>query len=122
VIGGACRKSRKYVCVTQPCLKEQHFKFPSSASLLQFWPDEIKDAYREGAHWPASEHKPEHFSTASWMWGHTTSHLIDVFKGFGWALEDGAVLDGFLGQHWEYPILRFVPTRHAQAYRSEYNS
>lgn len=121
VVGGVCKQTRKYVCVTQPCFRETYFKVPSSATLLQFWPDEVKDRFREQAYWPAQEDKVESFSTQSWMWGHSTSHLIDVFKGFGWTLQDGVILDGFLGEHWECPCLRFVPGEHAALHRRGYS-
>ena len=96
----------KYVVVAQPCLRESLFLLPSSATLLQFWPEALKDELRSGSFWPKEE-PTRRFWSASWMWGHTTSHMIDVFGGFGWELDDAVVVDDVAGDYWEYPLLRF---------------
>lgn len=119
VIAGVASRTHHNICVTQPCLRESYFRLPSSASLLQFWPEEVRVAYQEGAHWPAEEPRPGVFTPSAWMWGHTASHLIDVFRGVGWDLADGVVLDGFLGEHWECPMLRFTRSERADLYGGE---
>jgi hypothetical protein len=52
---------------------------------------------------------PYGFNPARWIWGHTTSHLGECFKGFGWKLEYFEMVEGAVGPHFDYPLLRFVP-------------
>jgi hypothetical protein len=108
VLNGVCRTTKKFICVAQPCLKEEYFQLPCSATMLQFWEEELKDKFRGGAYWPKLEPSPR-FSTVQWIWGHTISHLVACFKGFGWELDDGEVVENLLGSHWDYPLLRFKP-------------
>jgi hypothetical protein len=97
----------RYICIAQPCLREELFPLPASAVLLQFHDDALKDLLRVGSFWP-KEPRSERFTTAHWMWGHTTSHLIDVMRGVGWVPIDGSVVDGVCGPCWEYPLLVFA--------------
>lgn len=96
----------RYVCVAQPCLREELFGLPASATLLQFWPEALKNELRSGGFWPP-EGVLGRFESAAWMWGHTVSHLVDVFGGFGWRLDGAAIVDNTAGDYWEYPLLRF---------------
>jgi hypothetical protein len=107
VIKDVASKTDKYLCIAQPCLKESCFAVPSSACLLQFWPEELKNQFREGSFWPQEPHI-ERFETRYWMWGHTTGHLMDVCKGLGWELEHGELITGVYGPKWDYSLLRFV--------------
>lgn len=106
VIRNVTNTTSRYVCVAQPCLRESFFALPSSSTLLQFWDEALKDELREGSFW-TEEQPMTKFHSSAWMWGHSTSHLIDVFAGFEWVLEHGEVIDGACGLHWEYPLLVF---------------
>ena len=106
VIRNVCAKTRKFVCFAQPCLAEEFFTLPASAVLLQFHPEELKDLLRTASFWP-KEPQVERFTPAHWMWGHTVSHILDVFKGFGWTLRQGVLVDGVCGPCWDYPLLVF---------------
>ena len=106
VVRNVTSTSNKFVCVAQPCLREEWFPLPSSSTLLQFWDEELKDEIRRDSFWPKEE-RTTTFTSASWMWGHTTSHLIDLFGGYGWSLEHGEVIPNVCGAHWEYPLLVF---------------
>lgn len=106
VMRNVCAVTHRHVCVAQPCLREELFALPSSATLLQFHDEPLKDLLRANSFWP-KEPRTERFTTAHWMWGQTTSHLIDVMRGFGWALSDGAIVDNVCGPYWEYPLLTF---------------
>src|SRR5262249_4734722 len=68
VLEGVCRTTNKYVCIAQPCLKEEKFILPNSASLLQFWPEDLKDELRQNSFWP-KEPRTDQFDTRYWMWG-----------------------------------------------------
>jgi hypothetical protein len=103
-------RTLKYICIGQPCLRESTFSLPATASLLQFWPEQLKDVYRTGSFWP-KEPEVDRFDTRCWMWGHTTSHLIAIMHGIGWNLEDAEIVDDVCGPNWEYPLLRFVNQR-----------
>lgn len=106
VIRNVTNTTTRFVCVAQPCLREDLFALPSSSTLLQFWDEALKEQLREGSFWTEEEPMTK-FHSSAWMWGHSTSHLIDVFKGFEWTLEQGEVIDGVCGVHWEYPLLVF---------------
>jgi hypothetical protein len=106
VLRNICARSSKYICIAQPCLREAWFSLPSSATLLQFWPEELKSEVRQGSFWPP-EPETETFTPKYWMWGHTVSHLIDMMRGFGWSLDYGDVVDNVCGEAWEYALLRF---------------
>lgn len=106
VVRNVTSTSNKFVCVAQPCLREEWFPLPSSSTLLQFWDEELKDEIRRDSFWPEEE-RATTFTSGSWMWGHTTSHLIDLFGGYGWSLEHGEVISNVCGVHWEYPLLVF---------------
>jgi hypothetical protein len=105
VLQSVASKTERYICIAQPCLKEAMLGLPGSASLLQFWPESLKNNYR-ATYWPA-EPRTERFDTASWMWGHTVSHLIAVMHGIGWIVDDGEIIETVYGQYWDYPLLRF---------------
>jgi hypothetical protein len=109
VIKNVCRTTTRYVCVAQPCLREQHFSLPASAAIVQFWPDELKAQYQEGAFWPPEPRLGE-FHPGLWVWAHSVSHLISCFYGCGWRLDVGEVVEDAVGPHWEYPMLRFRPS------------
>lgn len=109
VIKNVISKTRKYACVAQPCLREEVFSLPDSAALLQFFDPALKEILREETFWPNDEPHPNRFEPAAWMWGHTTSHLISTFFGFGWEVDNGSILDRVFGKFWEYPVLRFRP-------------
>ncbi len=101
------QKTKRFICVAQPCLKESEFFLPSSAALLQFWPEALKDKYREASLWP-KEPKVARFTTGYWMWGHSVSHLMDCLYGLGWTLQSGGEIAGIVGPRWDYALLRFV--------------
>jgi hypothetical protein len=105
ILEHVARKTEHYVCIAQACLKESLLGLPASASLLQFWPEALKDKYR-AAWWP-KEPQSDRFDTSRWMWGHTVSHLIAVMHGIGWRVEGGQILDTVYGEHWDYALLRF---------------
>ena len=99
-------RTERTICIAQPCLREDLFPFPASASLLQFWPQELKNKVRFHGAWP-EEPVVRHFESRYWMWGQTTSHLVSVMQGLGWRLDFGEVLVGPHHGHWEFPMLRF---------------
>ncbi len=109
VIKNVASRTSKYVCVAQPCMREEHFNMPDSAVMLQFYDPRLKEMLREGSFWPSDEIHPDRFSPAAWMWGHSTSHLISIFHGLGWEPEAGSVLEGTFGTYWEFPVIRFKP-------------
>lgn len=106
VIRQVTAKTRKFVCLGQPCLREDLFPLPCGAVLLQFWDQKLKAVLQRNGFWP-EEPMVDRFDTRYWMWGQTTSHLIAVFQGFGWDLEYGEVIDNTCGGFWEFPLLRF---------------
>jgi hypothetical protein len=108
IISDVCRTTTKFVCVAQPCLREEYFSLPASAAIIQFWPDDLKAKYQEGAFWPP-EPRLGAFNPGLWIWAHSTSHLISAFYGCGWRLDFGEVIEDAVGPHWEYPMLRFRP-------------
>lgn len=107
VMRNVCACTTRFVCVAQPCLRETLFPLPASVTLLQFHDDRLKELLRTQSFWPA-EPRTERFTTAHWMWGQTTSHLVDVMYGLGWTLAEGTVVDNVCGPCWEYPILAFA--------------
>ncbi len=104
-------KTTKCICIAQTCLKELFFKLPGGSVLLQFFPEELKNELREGSFWPKEEIPTDTFVTNNWMWGHSTSHIIEVMHGLGWDLEYGEVVDDVCGTYWEFPLLRFAPRK-----------
>ncbi len=46
VVRNVTNASTKFVCVAQPCLREEWFPLPASSTLLQFWDEELKDEIR----------------------------------------------------------------------------
>jgi len=107
VLRQVCAKTRRYLCLAQPCLREDFFALPGSAVMLQFWEEPLKELLREGSFWPR-EARAERFTTAHWMWGHTVTHLVEILRGFGWGLWQGEVVDNVCGPCWEYPLLTFA--------------
>jgi hypothetical protein len=107
VMRNVCAHTARYVCIAQPCLRENFFSLPASAVMLQFQPEALKDLLRTNSFWP-KEPSSERFTTAHWMWGHTTSHLIDVMHGLGWTLSQGTIVENVCGPCWEYPLLVFA--------------
>jgi hypothetical protein len=113
VVHRVCQVTDRYVCVAQPNLREELFTLPASAALLQFYDEPLKDLLREGTFWPA-EPPVDRFTTSHWMWGLTTSHLVEVFRGFGWRLAAGEIVENVCGRWWEYPLLVFERSRDAR--------
>jgi hypothetical protein len=107
VLKNVCAKTRKYLCLAQPCIREELFALPAAAVMLQFYDETLKDLLRKGSFWP-KEPRKQTFTTAHWMWGQTTSHLIEIMRGFGWALNRGLIVDNICGLCWEYPLLVFA--------------
>ena len=108
VIENVAKKTRLSIHIAQPVLKEDLFEIPSSATLLQFWPQELKDIYRRGSFWPV-EPEVKRFETNYWMWGHTQSHLNDIFAGFGWRSEQEIVVTNVCGDKWDFLLSKYVP-------------
>lgn len=106
VLRNVTRRTRRAVCVAQPCLKEELFPLPNAAVNLQFYPAALKRELRKGIFWP-HEKTPATFDTSRWMWGQTTSWLISVFWGLGWEAERIAIDRRSFGKYWEYSFLRF---------------
>ena len=106
VLGYISRVTTKYICIAQPCLPETEFGLPACATLLQFWPEELKNKYREGSVWP-KEPQVNRFATRYWMWGHSASHLVSCLNGFGWKLEFGEKVREAYGPKWEFVLMRF---------------
>jgi hypothetical protein len=107
ILAQVSRVTNKYICIAQPCLPETEFRLPASATLLQFWPEALKDEYREGSMWP-KEPRVEAFTRRYWMWGHTGSHLVSCLHGLGWDLQYGEEVSGIFGPRWKYLLLRFA--------------
>jgi hypothetical protein len=108
VIENVAKTTQKSIHVAQPILKEHLFEIPSSATLLQFWPQELKELYRRGSFWPI-EPEVARFETNYWMWGHTRSHLNDVFAGFGWKPEQEIVITNVCGEKWDFFLAKYIP-------------
>jgi hypothetical protein len=106
ILDRVSRLTHKYICIAQPCLPDAAFELPASATLLQFWPEELKDKYREGSMWP-KEPRTERFLTGYWMWGHTASHLVSCMHGLGWSLQHGEEVSEIYGPRWKYMLMRF---------------
>ncbi len=94
--------------VAQPVLMESCFLVPSSATLLQFWPDELKAEFQKGSWWPV-EPRVNQFETNYWMWGHTRTHLNDIFKGYGWQVEQEIVVPNVCGEKWDFLFAKYAP-------------
>jgi hypothetical protein len=107
VLKNVCARTRRFVCIAQPCIREELFSLPGAAVILQFYDEALKDLLRKDSFWP-KEPRAQKFTTAHWMWGQTTSHLIEIMRGFGWALNTGFVVDNVCGPCWEYPMLVFA--------------
>lgn len=107
VMRNVCARTRRFVCIAQPCIREALFALPSSATLLQFFDEPLKDLLRTDSFWP-KEPRSDRFTTAHWMWGQTTSHLIDIMNGLGWSVADGTIVENVCGPCWEYPLLTFA--------------
>ena len=75
--------------------------------MLQFFDERLKNLLRTDSFWP-QEPRTDRFTSAHWMWGHTTSHLVDVMRGLGWLLAEATVVDNVCGPCWEYPLLVFA--------------
>ena len=103
VIRNVASKTKKYIVIAQPCLKESIFPLPNCCVNIQ-----IMDELREGSFWPKEE-PTERFTTKFWMWGQTTTYIVSVLKGLGWCLDDGFNIEGICGKYWDYPIMRFKP-------------
>jgi hypothetical protein len=102
--------TQRAVCVAQPVLREKLFPLPSSSTLLQFWPQQLKGEMRSGSFWP-KESSASRFTTSSWMWGHTASPLVDVFRGFGWEPVTPTLVRNVCGVYWDFFLATFVPSR-----------
>lgn len=107
VLRNVASKTGKYICIAQPCLRENFFNLPAGAVMLQFYDEPLKDLLRLDSFWP-KEPQVERFTTAYWMWGHTTSHLVAIMNGLGWKLQRGLIVDNVCGPAWEYPLLVFA--------------
>ena len=46
VIKNVCKKTRKFICLAQPCLLEDFFILPGGAVMLQFFDEVLKDLLR----------------------------------------------------------------------------
>jgi hypothetical protein len=114
VIRNVTTRSRMAVCVAQPVLRERLFSLPSSATLVQFLDEDLKNELRNGSFWP-EEPRVDRFSPNFWMWGHTPSHLIDVFAGFGWTAIDPVLVTNVCGDYWDYLLVRFSPPSGSEA-------
>jgi hypothetical protein len=108
VIRQVTKLSRQAVCVAQPVLRERLFSLPSSVTLIQFLDEEVKNELRHESFWP-QEPRVDRFDPRYWMWGHTASHLCDVFAGFGWRAENPVVATNACGDYWDYLLTRFIP-------------
>jgi hypothetical protein len=106
VLRNVTKTTNKYICIAQPCLKEEEFPLPGAAVLLQMWDEALKNEFRTGGFWPA-EPKTETFDTRYWMWGQTASHLIHALSGFGWDVEYIEIAPEVCGKHWDFSMLRF---------------
>ena len=106
LLGQISRITTKYICIAQPCLPESEFALPACAVLLQFWPEKLKDEYREGSVWPR-EPRVSQFDTRYWMWGHSASHLVSCMSGFGWDLEFCEEVSDAYGPKWDFVLMRF---------------
>jgi hypothetical protein len=108
VIRNVASKTKKYIVIAQPCLKESIFPLPNCCVNIQIMDEQTKDELREGSFWPKEE-PTDRFKTQFWMWGQTTTYIVSVLKGLGWCLEDGFNVEGICGKYWDYPIMRFKP-------------
>lgn len=108
VVNMVRKATRKEVVVAQPVLKPRLYSLPGSCSLLQFWPEELKEELRHASFWPR-ENRPKVFDTSKWMWGHTASLIDDVFKGFGWKKTKSTTISNVTGEYWDYYLAKFSP-------------
>jgi hypothetical protein len=107
ILDQVSRITKNYICIAQPCLPDAAFELPGCATLLQFWPEELKDEYRQGVMWP-KEPRADAFTTRYWMWGHTASHLVSCLHGLGWRLEYGEEVPEIYGPKWDFLLMRFA--------------
>lgn len=105
VMRNVANVTNQNICIAQPCLADTTFPLPASTTLLQFWPEKLKDEYRAGSAWP-KEPRTETFATQYWMWGQTPSHIIDVMRGLGWTC-DHDERDAYSNPVWQMAYLRF---------------
>lgn len=106
VIKNVIGKTNKAVCFAQPVMKEDLFSLPGGCTLLQFFPEELKDLIRYPIWWE-KEPLVESFDTRFWMWGQTASYIINIFKGYGWKLTFQNMYE--MSEHWDYALMRFSP-------------
>ena len=107
VIKNALSKTKQYVCLAQPVLKEEMFTLPNGCVNLQFYPEELKDLLRAPGWWPKEtivDQRP-----AYWTWGQTVSYFKSVFYGYGWDMEHSEAYH--ISRYWNYALMRFVPRR-----------
>ncbi|MCB0520252.1 MAG: hypothetical protein H6577_28300 [Lewinellaceae bacterium] len=106
VIKNVISKTNKCVCFAQPVMKEEMFQLPGGCTLLQFFPEELKDKIRYATWWE-KEPVVERFDTRFWMWGQSISYISSIFKGYGWEMSYQKVYE--MTEHWDYALLRFSP-------------
>jgi hypothetical protein len=106
VLRNVTKTTNKYICIAQPCLKEDEFPLPGAAVLLEFWDEALKTEFRTGGFWPV-EPRTETFDTRFWMWGQTASHFVHALGGFGWVVEYAEIAPEVCGKHWGFSMLRF---------------
>ncbi len=106
VIRNVITKTNEHVCFAQPVMKEEMFQLPGGCTLLQFFPEELKDQIRY-ANWWEKEPEVEMFDTRFWMWGQSISYIKAIFKGYGWKMTFQKVYK--MSEHWDYALLRFSP-------------
>jgi len=106
VIKNVANRTTRCICVAQPMMKEELFALPNGAVNLQFYPDELKDQLRYSGWWE-NEPPTDRFTPAYWMWGHTTSHIVSLFHGYGWEPTHLETYEA--SEFWEYGMIRFEP-------------
>ena len=107
VLKNVCARTRRFICLAQPCIREELFALPGAAVMLQFYDEKLKDLLRIDSFWP-KEPQVQKFTSAYWMWGQTRSHLIMIMNGFGWVLNEGYIVDNVCGPCWEYAMFIFA--------------
>ena len=112
VIRDVLQRTRRYVCLAQPVLREEMFRLPNGCVNLQFYPRELKDRLQVFG-WGPQERPRDRFCTGSWIWGQTVSYLTSVCYGYGWDRDHLKVL-GF-SRHWNYALMRFTPRGPSEA-------
>lgn len=66
VIRNVISKTNKHICFAQPMMKEKMFQLPSGCTLLQFFPEELKDQIRYN-NWWGKEPVVDTFDTRFWV-------------------------------------------------------